>query len=111
MVMPNDTTGSAPADSDTDTVPLTLPQFEEQIGPGEEIHIFVQTEPSLILIGTDLPRPFLMGLAKSPGVRIELAGKLATAMGHGIVIRKNGFPPVFVKNADPKTAPTASTHD
>lgn len=78
---------------------LTYEQLESILPDGDNIHTFMQGGPCLV--GADWRREQIIEAAKEHVT--ELAGGMATGMGHGAVInRPNG--PLFVETDKKKLA-------
>lgn len=66
---------------------LTYEQAEALLPAGDEVHVFLNQAPNII-VGADWSRDEVLGLLR--GYRSELSGAMATRMGHGIgLIRGN----------------------
>ena len=74
--------------------PVTLEQAVAMLPEGEYIHTFIQAVgPGLMLIGANMKRETILKHFAEDGV--ELSGKMATAMKHGLAYF-DGDKPVFV---------------
>ena len=78
-----------------DKVALSYDEAVAMLPGTDEIHTFIQQ--GIALIGADWPRETVLDLLKvgSP----ELAGEMATRMGHGLVAYR-GCQPVFIETKE-----------
>lgn len=74
--------------------PLTLDEAVAMLPDGDEIHTF-RSSPGMML-GADWPRDQIVAAMAECGV--ELAGPMATAMGHGLVVLDPK--PLFIATRD-----------
>lgn len=77
---------------------ITAEKALEYIGDAKEIHVFLN--PGGMLLGADWTRAQILKLMETAD-RIELGGRLAMNMGHGVVITK-GNKPHFISANVPK---------
>lgn len=81
-------------DKEQARVKLTVEQLDALMPCGEYVHTLKQMGEAPVLLGLDAPRELLLAMADKWGA--ELSGEIATAMGHGAVIKTDLFGPVFV---------------
>lgn len=79
---------------------VTYETAVSMIGDGERVHCIRNSAPGLML-GADWDREDVLAAIKEHGA--ELAGPLATSMGHGLLlIDKRG--PLFIETLRPETS-------
>src|SRR5690606_36542527 len=83
-------------------VSLTVDQALEMLPEGEAVHTF--RNGGLGLFGADWGRPEIIDALRS-AERIELAGEVATSMGHGIAVLHGGSW-LFIETKTPAPEPT-----
>jgi hypothetical protein len=87
--------------SDDDRKPLTFDEAEALLPPEGDIHTFVQvvTGAGTILVGAHWDREEIHKVIREHGA--ELSGPAATALAHGIVVRRpTDEGPLFIETRE-----------
>lgn len=96
--MSNEVTDATQPETDSDKrVHLTFEQAEAMLPLGKFVHTFAN--PHGMLVGTDWERAEVLAHIRKHGA--ELAGDMATRMGHGIVVLEAGGDALFIATRQP----------